>query len=65
MDHTVLMSPPTSPHRSLSFCRADELDGARPGYLMMLQDHLPVHGPAWHVVDISRVDPPLRQGLGI
>lgn len=34
-------------------------------YLMMLQDHLPVHGPTWHVVDISRVDPPLRQGLGI
>ena len=34
-------------------------------YLTVLQDHLPVHGPAWHMVDISRVDPPLRQGLRI
>ena len=37
----------------------------RGGHLVMLQDHLPVHGPPGHVVDISRVDPPLRQGLGI
>ena len=34
-------------------------------HLIMLHNHLPVHHPAGDVMDVSGVDSPLCQGLGI
>ena len=34
-------------------------------YLIMLDNHLPVHHPAGNMMNVSRVNPPLGQRLGI
>ena len=58
---SVSAQPAFSPAQKFS-----ELNHAMPGcYLTAFQDHLPVHAPSWNMVEICRVDPPLRQGLGI